>query len=131
MLNSLEARAPYLDRALAELAWALPENARVRGLSTKSLLKKATLRWLPASFVYRRKRGLSVPLALLIDGALGAEVDRLLDPRRLARQEILAAAPVSRLLAEHRSGRRNHIRSLWALVMFQYWLERWLPARAA
>lgn len=130
MLNSLEARAPYLDRALAELAWSLPENARVRGLSTKSLLKKATLRWLPASFVYRRKRGLSVPLAPLIDGALGAEVDRLLDPRRLGRQEILDAGTVSRLLVEHRSGKRNHMRSLWALVMFQYWLERWLPARA-
>ncbi len=130
MLNSLEARAPFLDRRISELAWGLPPGERLRGVRTKPILKRAASEWLPRAVVHRRKRGLSVPVARLIDGPLRGEVDRLLDPARLAAQALLAPAEVGRLLAEHHGGRRNHGRALWTLVMFQRWLERWIPGRA-
>jgi len=130
MLSSLESRAPFLDRGLSEFAWGLPLRERLRGVRTKALLKEAALKWLPRSFVHRRKRGLSVPLPRLIDGPLRAEVDRLLDRERLAAQGLLDPDQVGRLLAEHHGGGRNHARSLWTLVIFQRWLERWLPERA-
>lgn len=130
MLNSLEARAPFLDRELSAFAMALPARYKVQGLTTKWLLKKAARQWLPRSVVHRRKRGLSVPVASWLDGGLRSEVDRLLDPARLARQELLDPGRVGRLLAEHRSGQGNHARPLWAVVVLQYFLERWAPARA-
>jgi asparagine synthase (glutamine-hydrolysing) len=130
MLNSLEGRAPFLGRDMSAFALALPERFKVRGLTTKWLLKKAALEWLPRSVVYRKKRGLSVPVASWIDGGLRSEVDRLLDPARLARQELLDPARVGALLAEHRAGYANHARPLWAVVVLQYFLDRWAPARA-
>ncbi|MCP4658725.1 MAG: asparagine synthase (glutamine-hydrolyzing) [bacterium] len=130
MLNSVEARAPFLDRDLSAFSLALPEHLKVRGLTTKWLLKKVAREWLPKPVVHRRKRGLSVPVASWIDAGLRSEVDRLLAAERLRRQELLDPEPVQLLLSEHRSGKVNHARALWALVVFQYWLERWAPERA-
>ena len=130
MLSSLEARAPFLDAQLTTAALGLPVRDRLRGVKTKWLLKKAAEEWIPPALIHRKKRGLSVPIADWIDKGLRAEVDRLLDPARLGKQEIFSPPFVERTLAEHRSGARNHARPLWALVMFQYWLESWMPERA-
>ncbi len=125
MLASLEARAPFLDREMLELALALPHALKVRGLNTKAVLREAARPYLPPGVLRRKKRGLSVPTAAWINAELKDEVDRLLAPERLAGQGWLAAAPVARLLEEHRRGAANHARRLWPLVMFQRWLERW------
>ncbi|HKO54629.1 MAG TPA: asparagine synthase (glutamine-hydrolyzing) [Thermoanaerobaculia bacterium] len=125
MLSSVEARAPYLDRDVTAFALSLPPDQRVRRLETKWVLKKAAEKWLPRDVIYRRKRGLSVPIASWINHGLRAEVDRLLAPARIQSQDLLDARVVARLLEEHRSGRANHAKPLWALVMLQYWLERW------
>ncbi len=130
MMSSLEARAPFLDHDLSAFALALPERFKVRGVTTKWLLKQAASQWLPKQAIHRRKRGLSVPVASWIDRGLRSEVDRLLATERLERQDLLAPEPVRRLLAEHRAGKANHARAIWPLVVFQYWLERWVPERA-
>jgi asparagine synthase (glutamine-hydrolysing) len=130
MLSSVEARAPYLDRDVTRFALSLPTDLRVRRLETKWVLKKAAEAWLPKEVIYRRKRGLSVPIASWINGGLGAAVDRLLDPQKLRREGLLNEATVARLLDEHRSGRANHAKPLWAIVMLEYWLEKWPSSRA-
>lgn len=125
MLSSVEARAPYLDQYLTSFALSLPAQLRVRRFETKWVLKKAAEKWLPKSVIYRRKRGLSVPIASWINGGLRGEVDRLLAPERLRAEGLVNEKRVSTLLDEHRSGRANHAKSLWAIVMLQYWLEKW------
>ena len=125
MLSSVEARAPFLDRDVTRFALSLPPALRVRRLTTKWLLKKAAESWLPHDVIYRRKRGLSVPIAGWINGGLRNDTDRLLAPERLRAQGLISEPYVSRLLAEHRSGRANHAKPLWALVMLQYWFEVW------
>lgn len=125
MLSSVEARAPYLDRDVTRFALSLPEELRVRGLTTKWVLKKAAEKWVPRDVIYRRKRGLSVPTATWINRGLRAEVDRLLEPSRLRKHGIVNEPQVTALLAEHRAERANHGKSLWAVVMLEYWLENW------
>jgi asparagine synthase (glutamine-hydrolysing) len=125
MLSSVEARAPYLDRDVTAFALSLPSDLRVRRLTTKWVLKKAAEKWIPHHVIWRRKRGLSVPIASWINHGLRDEVDRLLAPARLREEGIVSEPTVTRLLEEHRSGRANHAKSLWAVVMLQYWLERW------
>ncbi|HWW62508.1 MAG TPA: asparagine synthase C-terminal domain-containing protein, partial [Thermoanaerobaculia bacterium] len=125
MLSSVEARAPYLDRDMTKFALTLPTNLRVRGTTTKWVLKKAAEKWLPKGVIYRRKRGLSVPVANWINHGLRAEVDRLLAPEQLRRDGIVNEQYVRELLGEHRAGRANHAKPLWALITLQAWLEAW------
>jgi len=125
MLSSVEARAPYLDRDVTRFALSLPVDLRVHGLTTKWVLKKAAEKWVPRDVIYRRKRGLSVPTATWINRGLRAEVDRLLEPSRLRKRGIVNEAQVTSLLAEHRAEAANHAKSLWAVVMLEYWLENW------
>jgi asparagine synthase (glutamine-hydrolysing) len=125
MLSSVEARAPYLDREVSAFALSLPPELRVRRLTTKWVLKKAAEKWIPRDVIYRRKRGLSVPIASWINRGLRAEVDRLLDAERLRSEGLVNETRVTELLAEHRANRANHAKSLWAVIMLQYWIEKW------
>jgi asparagine synthase (glutamine-hydrolysing) len=125
MLNSVEARAPYLDRDLTKFALSLPASIRLRRATTKWVLKKAAEAWLPSEVIYRRKRGLSVPVAAWINAGLRSEVDRLLSPEALRDVPMIEPATVKRLLDEHRSGVANHAKAIWTLVMLMYWRERW------
>jgi asparagine synthase (glutamine-hydrolysing) len=125
MLSSVEARAPFLDRDVTRFALSLPPDLRLRRFETKWVLKKASERWLPKDVIYRRKRGLSVPIASWINDGLRAEVDRLLAPERLRAQGLLDERHVGDLLAAHRSGQANNAKPLWALIILQYWMENW------
>jgi asparagine synthase (glutamine-hydrolysing) len=110
MLASIEARAPFLDREVMELVLPGPARFKVRGLTTKAILKEAARGLVPDAVIHRRKRGLSVPVARWLNTGLAPLADRLLD---------------TPLLAEHRTGRRNHARTLWPQLMLALWSERW------
>jgi len=110
MLASVEARAPFLDREVMELVLPGPSRLKVRGLTTKAILKEAARGLVPDNVINRRKRGLSVPVARWLNTGLAPLADRLLD---------------TPLLAEHRTGRRNHARRLWPQLMLALWSERW------
>jgi asparagine synthase (glutamine-hydrolysing) len=120
MLASIEARAPYLDREVMELALPLPSALKVRGFTTKAILKEAARGLVPGDVIRRRKRGLSVPVARWLNTGLAA-----LAQHHLTAPRLFPGAPTARLLAEHRSGRRNHARKLWPLLMAELWAERW------
>ena len=126
MLSSVEARAPFLDRFVTAFALTLPTNLRVRRFTTKWVLKKAAEKWIPHDVIYRRKRGLSVPIASWLNHGLRSEVDRLLAPDRLRSEGLVNEPYVSNLLTEHRSGKANHAKPLWAVVMLEYWMDRWV-----
>jgi asparagine synthase (glutamine-hydrolysing) len=130
MLASVEARAPFLDREVMEFALRQPVRTAVGWVGTKLALKRAALARLPRDVVYRRKRGLSVPVSSWINEGMRGEVDRLLDGERLRRQGLLDPSAVSRLLAEHRAHTSDHGRRLWPLVTLQRWHERWFEGEA-
>jgi asparagine synthase (glutamine-hydrolysing) len=125
MMVSLEARTPYLDPALVTFAFALPLRFKLRGLTGKWVLRRAARHRLPAAVIRRRKHGLSVPISRLINGPLASVVDRLFDQGRLGRQGLLNPSAAQQLLREHRHGNYHVARGLWALVIFQRWLECW------
>ena len=120
MLASIEARAPFLDREVLELVLPAAADLKVRGLTTKAILRKAARGLVPDRVIARRKRGLSVPVAQWLNGGLAD-----LASRHLASCRLFPSAPTAALLAEHRAGRRNHARKLWPLLVAELWAERW------
>jgi len=127
MAAGLEVRAPLLDQRLVELAGQIPGHLKIRGMTTKYLFKHAVGHLLPAEIVTRRKQGLGVPIAIWLRGPLRAVLEDRLSPARVARRGLFEPATVSRLIAEHVGGRRNHRKLLWTLLMFDAWCDHYLP----
>lgn len=117
----LELRAPFLAPGVIDFAATLPQQERVRGLATKVFLKRYASRYLPSSIVHRRKRGLSVPLAGWLRGPLRGWAAEMLGSDRLNVVGIRRRAALS-LLDEHASGRLDHARALWTLLVLAEWL---------
>ena len=125
MACSLELRTPFLDHRLVEFAAALPAALKVRRFQLKWILKKAVEIWLPPKIVYRQKAGFSVPIARWMRKELRPLLDETLDEEKLKRQGLFNAAFVRRLLNEHWAGRADHRKTLWTLLCFQLWYDRW------
>src|SRR4051794_21647028 len=124
MAHSLEARVPFLDPLVTNLAFALPTRLKVRGLTKKVLLRKAAEPLLPAEVVHGRKRGFSIPAAAWLRGELEPFARTTLSAENLQRQGFFQAQPVSRLIDEHVAGREDWSRQLWGLLAFTLWYER-------
>jgi asparagine synthase (glutamine-hydrolysing) len=125
MACSLELRTPYLDHRLVQFAAALPSALKVRRFQLKYILKKAVETWLPHEIVYRQKRGFSVPIASWMRGGLKTRLDETLAEEKLKRDGLLNAGFVRRLLQEHWSGKADNRKTLWTLLCFQLWYDRW------
>lgn len=121
MAHSLEARVPYCDREVAELALAIPRRARVLGLSKKRLLRDAARPLLPAEIVDGGKRGFSAPIAAWLRGEMQGFARDVLSEATLRRQGYLDPVPVARLLDLHSRGRQDLSRQLWGLLALTLW----------
>ena len=125
MACSLEARVPFLDHELVEIAFRVPPTLKVNQGKTKVLLKKVAARHVPRECVYRAKEGFSIPIKNWLIGELRPLMEDLLDARTMAKQGIIRVDTVERMKREHLSGRANHSHVLWALMVFQDWKRRW------
>ena len=124
MAHSLEARVPYLDPIVTNLALALPTRHRVRGLRKKVLLRKAVAPLLPKQIVRGKKRGFSIPAAAWLRGELEPFARETLAPERLRRQGFFRPEAVARLIDRHVAGKDDLSRQLWGLLAFTLWHER-------
>jgi asparagine synthase (glutamine-hydrolysing) len=123
MAHSLEIRVPFLDRAVAELAFALPTALKVRGFAKKRLLRRAVAPLVPRRIVHGPKRGFSIPAAAWLRGPLLPFAREVLSSRRLAAQGVLDGGVVSRVLEAHASGQQDLSRQLWGLMCLTLWID--------
>jgi asparagine synthase (glutamine-hydrolysing) len=126
MANSLEARSPFLDHRLMELAARLPASWKVRGTTTKFGLKSALRSIVPDDLLDRPKWGFSIPLAEWVRGPLHATIrDVLLDPAARSRNIFLPGA-VKELLDQHANQRVDRSSEIWALFVLELWQRRFI-----
>jgi asparagine synthase (glutamine-hydrolysing) len=123
---SLEARVPYLDRELVELAFQVPDHLKVSRGHTKVLLKAIAARHVPAHCVYRPKEGFSVPIKNWLRTQFRHLLESLICRERMEQGRVFAWPAIERLKTEHLDGRANHSHILWSLMVFEAWRERWL-----
>jgi asparagine synthase (glutamine-hydrolysing) len=123
MATSLETRVPFLDHRLAELAWRLPLHMKIRGNEGKWALRQVLYKHVPRKLIERPKAGFGIPVGEWIRGPLRGWAESLLEEQRLQREGYFNPAPIRNRWAEHLSGKRDHTTSLWAVLMFQAWLE--------
>jgi asparagine synthase (glutamine-hydrolysing) len=122
MAYSLESRSPWLDYRLAELAFGLPSDFKVRGRLGKFIFKRALAGYIPESVATRTKMGFSVPLADWFRTSLKPLFRALVLEGGM--EELLSLGEVKRLWDEHQSRLHNHDRKLWNLLMLAAWSRR-------
>jgi asparagine synthase (glutamine-hydrolysing) len=125
MAVALEARVPLLDHRVVEFCWRLPGHAKIRGNTSKWLLRQVLYRHVPPALVERPKMGFGIPLGEWLRGPLRDWAEALLDERRLREAGLLDATIVRRHWREHLDGGRNWQYLIWDVLMLEAWRERW------
>jgi asparagine synthase (glutamine-hydrolysing) len=120
---SLESRIPLLDHRVIEFAWRLPLAFKTGEGQGKRMLREVLDRYVPKELVAQRKQGFGIPLAAWLRGPLRNWAEGLLDERRLRTEGFLDPRPVRRKWAEHVAGGTSWDYDLWAVLMFEAWLE--------
>ncbi len=124
MAVSLEAREPLLDHRLVEFGASLPQRQRIRGRQGKWLLKHTMERYLPHDILYRPKQGFVTPLAQWLRGPLAGQARAIGSSAALARTGWFDSKRLSQLAEEHISGRSDHGRLLWQMLMLDRAVEK-------
>ncbi len=126
MAVSLEARSPFLDHHVIEFAASLPEHLKLRGLTTKYLLKRVLAKLLPAENLQRRKMGFGVPITHWLRNEMNGFLrETLLSEKSLGRGYFKPAA-VAHMVELHTRGERDFAHQLWTLLMLELWFQRFI-----
>jgi asparagine synthase (glutamine-hydrolysing) len=126
MATSLEARAPFLDKDVIELAFRMPGSMKLRGSTRKFVLKKAVEDLVPAHIRNRRKEGFSIPMKNWLRGELRPLMDELLSEERVRARGLFRWKAIERRISEHLAGTKNHAHQLFPLMVFERWAEEFL-----
>jgi len=123
MAVSLEGRAPFLDHRVFEFAWQLPLSMKMQGNDSKWILRQILYKYVPQALIDRPKMGFGVPLRDWLCGPLREWAETLLDEQRLVQEGYFNVPAVRALWAQHAGGRYDRSGILWAILMFQAWLQ--------
>jgi asparagine synthase (glutamine-hydrolysing) len=125
MAASIESRVPFLDNHMIEFAARLPVHMKLRGLTTKYVLRGAMRNVLPPEILTRKKMGFPVPINTWFRGQFRRVVDEyVLSPRAIERK-IFNEAYARELVARHAAG-ENHGERLWMLINMEIWHRRFI-----
>ncbi len=128
MACSLEVRAPLLDYELVEFMMGLPSALKLKGLTSKYILKKAMKNFLPNEVIQRKKKGFGVPIAKWVKGPLMELFGDLLSPDRIGREGFLNPEYVTSLLQDHLMNKKDNRKKLWTLLVWELWVNRYHPS---
>jgi asparagine synthase (glutamine-hydrolysing) len=126
MAVSLEARSPFLDHHVIEFAASLPERLKLRGLTTKYLLKKVLKKLLPSENLNRRKMGFGVPIGHWFRGKMQPFLREVVLSERALRRGLFKPETVRQLVDDHAEGKRDYSHQLWTLLMLELWFQRFI-----
>lgn len=124
--HSIDIRYPFLDYKLVDFMLKIPMHMKLRGLTTKYILRRILKNKLPRSIVLRKKHGMSCPLKIWIKGKMkDIFLDRL-SHSCLKQYPYLNAKYVQQLLKEHLDRKVDNSRKIWGLFCFVVWSDKYL-----
>ena len=127
MATSVESRVPFLDHKLVEFTAKMPDTMKLRGGTTKYVLRESMKGVLPQKILSRRKMGFPVPIGSWFRGPFKSVIDEYVLGERALSRGIFAPDFVRKLVSLHQAG-EDHSERLWSLLNFEIWLRRFFDA---
>ena len=121
MAASIESRVPFLDHPLVEWVASLPERMKLRGLTTKWILRQAMRGTLPEEILSRKKMGFPVPVGRWFRGEFRHLLDEYVLSERARARGLFDPTSVRTLVEQHQRAEANHSERLWSLVNLEMW----------
>jgi asparagine synthase (glutamine-hydrolysing) len=123
MAHSLEARVPFLSHQFVDWSLTIPLGMKLKGKIGKYVLRKAAEPWLPAGAMDKRKLGFQLPFAEWFRGDFSDFARETWHASGAAETGYLVASEVDAIAREHRAGKANHGRILYAIIMWSCWWQ--------
>jgi asparagine synthase (glutamine-hydrolysing) len=124
MAHGLEVRPPMLANELVDFAFGLPASCKLKGLTTKWLLKQAAADLVPAEVIHRRKKGFAIPLAAWLRGPLRPRVIDVMASSPVWETGLLNRDVFVWWQHEHETGVADWSRALYGLIVLDHWLRK-------
>lgn len=125
MAHSVEARVPFLDHELVELAFTVPPQIRTKKGDYKYLLREVVRDLLPSELLSAPKKGFTLPLPMWTRRELRPLIQELLGPSYLKKQGIFSNKVWGNIINPHLQGKIDFTQKVWTLFMFQMWFSRY------
>ncbi|HEU4874651.1 MAG TPA: asparagine synthase-related protein, partial [Pyrinomonadaceae bacterium] len=123
MATSIESRVPFLDHKLVEFTARMPDTMKLRGGTTKYVLRESMKGVLPEKILTRSKMGFPVPIGSWFRGPFKSVIDEYVLSERALSRGIFAPEFVRKIVSLHQAG-EDHSERLWSLVNFEMWLRQ-------
>lgn len=130
MANSLEVRVPYLDHLLVEFAWNIPPSMKLKGKTTKYILRKLAAQLLPHDIVKRRKQGFEVPISSWFKHDLNPFVKEILSEETIKKRKLFNPVTVKWIIDKVDKGIWHYGPHLYALIVFELWSQSYIDKSA-
>lgn len=132
MANAVEIRVPFLDHRLVEFSMTLPDGDKLKGRTSKRILRKAMGGILPDGIIQRRKTGYSPPVRGWVAGDLSELIRDVLFSAKALQRDLFSPSAVNTLIEDNRSGIRDNSLQIWQLLVLELWqrifLDESLPS---
>lgn len=128
MMSGVEVRVPFLDRELVQFSTRIPPSLKMKGATTKYLLRKLMEQYLPKEVVYRSKTGFGIPPSQLLQKELRPKVKSYLSEKTLVKRGIFNPEKVQALIREHEAGYIDASYPIWALLAIESWHRQFVDS---
>jgi len=127
-ISSIEARVPFLDHRLVELAFSMPMELKLKNNTTKYILKKAVEGIIPDEIIYRKKKGFGAPVSewLKEDKEIPDKLFNITKNSKIHKLGIFNYSYINRLISDHQANRHDNSFKLWNLITLSLWYDNWI-----
>ena len=127
-ISSIEARVPFLDHRLVELAFSMPMELKLKNNTTKYILKKAVEGIIPDEIIYRKKKGFGAPVSewLKEDKEIQDKLFNIIKNSKIHKLGIFNYSYINQLISDHLTGRHDNSFKLWNLITLSLWYDNWI-----
>lgn len=129
MATGVEVRVPFLDKELVEFSTLIPPHLKMKGVTTKYLLKKMMERYLPKDIIYRSKTGFGAPVRQWILNDLQSTIDNYLSKESIEKRGMFEYDAVQKLISENKNGEIDASYSIWSLLAIESWHRQFVDTK--